>query len=483
MRKISMRILILSLTTCVLALSPVSAQVGGTDFSALVEQVGPGVVNISALKKAAVRKPLSKKQEQQRGNPFLDEENPLFEFFRNFPRMPQSPDFEDAPEGNARGNGSGFIISDDGYILTNAHVVNGFDEITVRLPDKREFIAKVIGADKRSDVALIKVEAKGLPTLKIGDPDKVKVGQWVLAIGSPFGFENTVTSGIVSAKGRDLPSDNIVPFIQIDAAVNPGNSGGPLINMAGEVIGINSQIFSRSGAFAGIAFAIPIDIAMDVQKQLRNKGRVARGKIGVSIQEVSKELADNFGLSEAKGALVNSVNKGEPGDKAGIKAGDVILEFDGKAINSSRDLPRIVGATAPGKTSTIKIWRNGKTQNLSLKLGEWDDDKLASNKKDDKNAKAEEKAPANELGLVLRELTKEEKKELEVESGVIVEKTDRSKTTELRTGDVIVSLFDKGKQQDINKPADFDRAYKNAGNSFTLMVIRGEQPMFVNMKK
>src|SRR5499426_3556998 len=295
------------------------------DFTRLVEEQGGAVVNISTT--TAVRRAQGGQAPQVPG--MEDEE--VLEFFRRFiPRQP-GPGQGPAPGGpgrESRSLGSGFIISNDGYVLTNAHVVEGADEINVKLTDKREFKARVIGADKRTDVALIKIEGSGLPVVKFGDPNKLKVGEWVVAIGSPFGFENTVTAGIVSAKGRSLPQENFVPFIQTDVAINPGNSGGPLFNMRGEVIGVNSQIYSRTGGFMGLSFAIPIDVAMEVQAQLRQFGRVSRGRIGVVIQEVSKELAESFGLQKPVGALVNAVEKGGPAEKAGVEAGDIIMKFD-----------------------------------------------------------------------------------------------------------------------------------------------------------
>src|SRR5512140_605983 len=308
------------------------------DFTELVEKQGPAVVNISTAQTMRAHPQIPQM-------PNLDENDPFFEFFRRFmpPNQGESP-----REFSTRSLGSGFIISADGYLLTNAHVVEGADEITVRLTDKREFKAKLIGTDKRTDVALIKIDATGLPAVRIGDPNKLKVGEWVLAIGSPFGFDNTVTAGIVSGKGRTLPQENFVPFIQTDAAVNPGNSGGPLFNMRGEVVGINSQIYSRTGGYMGLSFAIPIDVAMDVQGQLRTSGRVARGRIGVVIQEVTRDLATSFGLDRARGALVNQVEKGGPAEKAGLEVGDIITRFDGKAVGSSSDLPRMVGGTRPG---------------------------------------------------------------------------------------------------------------------------------------
>jgi serine protease Do len=319
------------------------AQVQGLpDFADLVEKQGPAVVNVSTT---------STSRGGGAQSP-VPEDDPFYDFFRRF-GPPQPKDYE------TRSLGSGFIVSADGYILTNAHVVDMADDVTVKLNDKREFKAKVIGADKRTDVAVIKIEATGLPAVRIGDPEKLRVGEWVLAIGSPFGFESTVTAGIVSAKGRSLPQENYVPFIQTDVAINPGNSGGPLFNLKGEVVGINSQIYSRTGGFMGLSFAIPIDVAMDISNQLRTAGRVSRGRIGVVIQEVTKELAESFGLPRPNGALVNSVEKGGPAEKAGIEASDVILKFDGKTVTSSSDLPRIVAQTRPGSKVTAQIWHKG----------------------------------------------------------------------------------------------------------------------------
>ncbi|MEO6146124.1 MAG: Do family serine endopeptidase, partial [Sulfuriferula sp.] len=314
------------------------------DFTGLVQKYGPTVVNITSTQ---LVKPGSQGQTMS--------EQDMLEFFRRFMPpgsipdgampSPQQPAPSEVP---VRSSGSGFIISPDGYILTNAHVVDGADEVTVKLTDRREFRAKVIGADKRSDVALIKINATNLPQVVIGKPDQIKVGEWVIAIGSPFGFENSVTAGIVSATGRALPNDSYVPFIQTDAAVNPGNSGGPLFNMNGEVIGINSEILSRSGGYMGLSFAIPIDVAMQVADQLKTQGKVSRGRLGVVIQEVNAGNADAFGLPKPAGALVSGVEKDSPAEKAGVQVGDVILKFDGKTINGSFDLPRLVAATKPG---------------------------------------------------------------------------------------------------------------------------------------
>src|SRR5512134_248906 len=357
------------------------------DFTKLVEEQGASVVNISTTQAA------------RRANvpqiPNMEDEEVL-EFFRRFiPRQQPGPGAR--PE--SRSLGSGFVITADGYILTNAHVIDAADEINVKLTDKREYKAKVIGADKRTDVALIKIEASGLPVVRMGDPAKLKVGEWVLAIGSPFGFENTVTAGIVSAKGRSLPQENFVPFIQTDVAVNPGNSGGPLFNLRGEVVGINSQIYSRTGGFMGLSFAIPADVALDIQKQLREKGRVARGRIGVVIQEVTRDLATSFGLDRPRGALVNSVEKGSPAERGGIEATDIITRFDGRPVESSSDLPRIVGATRPGASVQVEVWRKAAPRTLSLTVGELREDRVASRDAPKERKPAE--LAANRLGVVV----------------------------------------------------------------------------------
>src|SRR5437870_11630045 len=382
------------------------------DFTRLVEDQGNAVVNISTTQ--AVRRTGALPQV-----PGMEDEEVL-EFFRRFiPRQPgpgqPAPGPGPAPRSESRSLGSGFIISQDGYVLTNAHVVEGADEITVKFTDKREFKAKVIGADKRTDIALIKIDATGLPAVRFGDPAKLKVGEWVVAIGSPFGFENTVTAGIVSAKGRSLPQENFVPFIQTDVAINPGNSGGPLFNMRGEVIGINSQIYSRSGGFMGISFAIPADVALDVQKQLKEKGRVARGRIGVVIQEVTRDLATSFGLDRPRGALVNSVEKGSPAEKADIEPTDIIVSYDGKPVDAASDLPRMVGATRPGAQATLEVWRKGQTKKLNVTVGELPEERVAS--RDPSKPKPQAEAPANRLGIVVAELSAEQKSQMKLSSG------------------------------------------------------------------
>ncbi len=441
------------------------------EFTDLVEKQGPAVVNISTAQ--TVRAQAGVPQ-----IPNLDEDDPFYEFFRRFvPRHPgQTPrEFE------SRSLGSGFIISADGYILTNAHVVDGADDINVRLIDKREYKAKVIGADKRTDVALIKIEAAGLPVVKMGDPNKLKVGEWVLAIGSPFGFDNTVTAGIVSGKGRSLPQENFVPFIQTDAAVNPGNSGGPLFNLRGEVVGINSQIYSRTGGFMGISFAIPIDLALDVQNQLRTTGRVSRGRIGVVIQEVTKELADSFGLAKPHGALVNAVEKGGPADKAGVEVSDIILKFDGKNVNSSSDLPRIVGGTKPGSKASLQVWRKGSTKDLTVTVAEIPGEKVAS--RESKRAKRAETA-ANRLGLVLSELSNEQRKELKIDSGLLVDEIRGQPRGDIRKGDVILALIQKGNTIEAKSVEQFNKALNAIGKAaaVTLHVRRGENQSFITIK-
>jgi len=444
---------------------------GLPDFTELAEKQGPAVVNISTTQ-------VIRGQAQVMPFPF-DENDPAFEFFKRF--IPRNPgggmprDFEN------KSLGSGFIISGDGYILTNAHVVDGADEVTVRLTDKREFKAKTIGADKRTDVALIKIEASGLPTVKLGDPGQLKVGEWVVAIGSPFGFDNSVTAGIVSAKGRALPQENYVPFLQTDVAINPGNSGGPLFNMRGEVVGINSQIYSRSGGYMGVSFAIPIDVAMDIQNQLRASGKVSRGRLGVVIQEVSKELADSLGLPKPVGAVVNSVEKGGPADKAGLEAGDVILKFDGKVIANSADLPRMVGATRPGSRSVAQVWRKGSTRDITVTVGEMLDDKQASSKPP-RGSKPAEQA-ANRLGLVVSELTADQKRELKMTSGLLIEEV-RGSRSELRPGDIIIAMISKGATTEIKTAEQFNKllAQFEKGSNVTLLVRRGEMQTFVTIK-
>jgi len=400
------------------------------DFTELVEKQGAAVVNVSTTQI------VHNTQQAFPGMPNLPEGDPFYEFFRRFAPQQAPHDQE------TQSLGSGFIISEDGYILTNAHVVDSADKITVRLTDKREFKAKVIGADKRTDVALLKIDASGLPKITQGDPNFLKVGEWVVAIGSPFGFDSSVTAGIVSAKGRSLPQENFVPFIQTDVAINPGNSGGPLFNMKGEVVGINSQIYSRSGGYMGLSFAIPIDVAMDVVKQLRATGKVTRGRIGVGIQEITRELAESFGLTKLTGALISDVEKGGPADKAGILPSDVILKFDGKMVNASNDLPRIVAGTRPGSKVSVQLWRKGETREVSLVVGEIADDARVAQRGNKRGANPATTSESSErLGLELAELTSEQKAELQVDGGLLVEEAKGAAArAELRRDDVILAI-------------------------------------------
>ena len=411
------------------------------DFTDLVEKHGHAVVNISTTQTS--RSPVAGRL------PNIPEDDPLYEFFRRFmpgpgtPGTPGTPGIPGTPgpgtprEFQSQSLGSGFIISNDGYVLTNAHVVEAADEITIKLTDKRELKARVIGSDRRTDIALLKIDATGLPFVRFGNPERLRVGEWVVAIGSPFGFENTVTAGIVSAKGRSLPQENFVPFIQTDVAVNPGNSGGPLFNLRGEVVGINSAIYSRTGGFMGLSFAIPIDVANQIVEQLKTVGRVIRGRIGVVIQPVTKELADSFGLAKPQGALVSSIEKGGPADKAGLEAGDVILRFDGKPVTSSEDLPRIVGGTKPGSRAAVQVWRNKATRDFPVVVAELQDDRAGQKPRSGKPPVA----TPGVLGMSLVELTEAQKKELKVESGVLVtEVQGAAARAGIRKGDVITAV-------------------------------------------
>jgi len=442
------------------------------DFTELAERQGPTVVNISTTQ--------ARERRASPQVPNLDEDDPLYDFFRRF--IPRPPGSGPGPrEFESRSLGSGFIISTDGYILTNAHVVDSADEITVRLTDKREFKARVIGADRRTDLALIKIEAAGLPAVRMGDPNRLRVGEWVVAIGSPFGFDSTVTAGIVSAKGRSLPQENFVPFIQTDVAINPGNSGGPLFNMRGEVVGINSQIYSRTGGFMGLSFAIPIDVAMDVQGQLRRFGKVSRGRIGVVIQQVSKELAESFGLPKPTGALVNAVEKGGPAEKAGVETGDIILKFGGKPVTSSSELPRMVGGTRPGARASIEVWRKGASRELTVTVGELPEDRVAG--RSERRTKPVEQA-ANRLGFAVADLSSEQKRDLKLGGGVIVEEVRNNRQAEVRSGDVITAVTSKGQTSEVKSAAQFNKllAKLERNATLTLHVRRGESNVFVTVK-
>ncbi len=435
------------------------------DFTDLVEKQGAAVVNISTTQ-------LIHDGQMSPDFPNLPKDDPFYEFFKRFgQQMPR--------EHESQSLGSGFIISPDGYILTNAHVVGGADSVKVRMTDKREFDAKVIGLDKRTDVALIKIkDDASLPTVTIGDPKALRVGEWVLAIGSPFGFDNSVTAGIVSAKGRSLPQENYVPFIQTDAAINPGNSGGPLFNMKGQVIGVNSQIYSRSGGYMGLSFAIPIDVAMEVADQLRVSGKVTRGRIGVVIQGVTQDLAESFGLSKASGALVSSVEKGSPAEKAGIQVSDVILEFDGKTVSNSTDLPRMVGATRPGTKVTVRLWRRGGSKEVKLTVGEMPDDKQEAAQQGNAVTGGES---VKRLGLALSELNAEQKSQLQVKGGLLVEEAKgAAERAGLHEGDVILAIGNV----EVSTIEQFNDELKQIpkGRNVALLVKREDVTSYVAIK-
>lgn len=432
------------------------------DFTDLVEKQGAAVVNISTTQVI----------QNTQGFPNIPEDDPFYEFFRRFaPQIPR--------EQESQSLGSGFIISDDGYIMTNAHVVDHADKITVRLTDKREFRAKVIGVDKRTDVALLKIEATGLPKINVGDPNKLKVGEWVVAIGSPFGFDSSVTAGIVSAKGRSLPQDNFVPFIQTDVAINPGNSGGPLFNMDEEVVGINSQIYTRSGGSMGLSFAIPIDVATQVADQLRSSGKVTRGRIGVTIQELTRELAESFGLSKPNGALISNVEKNAPADKAGIEVSDVILKFDGKPVISSSDLPRMVAVIKPGTKVAVELWRKGESKKVTVEVAEMPEDGIALSAKKPSDKAAE---MISRLGISVSELNAEQLQELQVSGGLLVEdvKGSAARAAGLHQGDVLLSI---GNVQ-IRSLAQVNELLKQVpnGRNVALLVRRGDNASYIAIK-
>jgi serine protease Do len=441
------------------------------DFTELVERVGPAVVNIRTTEKARAGR--------TGGAPEMDED--MLEFFRRFgiplPGQPQNPRrAPQQPDGEPqqRGVGSGFILNADGYVMTNAHVVEGAEEVIVTLTDKREFKAKIIGSDKRTDVALVKIDASGLPAVRVGDVSRLKVGEWVIAIGSPFGLENTVTAGIVSAKARD--TGDFLPFIQTDVAINPGNSGGPLINMRGEVVGINSQIYSRSGGFMGISFAIPIDEATRVSDQLRSSGRVIRGRIGVQIDQVTKEVAESIGLGKAGGALVRSVESGGPADKAGVEAGDIITKFEGRAIDKAGDLPRIVGSAKPGAKATLQVFRRGASRELSVTVAEFEAERPHAAAPERGSSKPP--ASVGVLGLAVTDLSDAQKKELKLKSGVRVESAEGAAARAgLREGDVILSIDNT----EITSAKQFETvaAKLDKSRAVNVLVKRGEAASYL----
>jgi serine protease Do len=430
------------------------------DFASLVEQYGPAVVNVAVVGKS----------QPVMDFPGASPNDPFYDFFRRFGQP--------IPRGNnppPRGEGSGFIVSPDGYILTNAHVVDNAEEVTVKTTDRREYTAKVVGADPATDVAVLKIEAKNLPTVKIGDPSKLRPGEWVIAIGSPFGFENSVTAGIVSATSRSMPGSNYAPFIQTDVAVNPGNSGGPLFNMKGEVVGINSQIYSRSGGYMGLSFAIPIDVAVNVQQQLVTTGKVTRSRIGVTIQDVDAQLAESFGLDRPRGALVGSVEEGGPGEKAGIKPGDVILKVDGVDIETSSQVPGMIASKKPGSNVAIEVWRDGSIKRLTARPVEMVEKgtKVA-------NRDGAETDEAAKLGLVVRPLRKQEKEQAGTNGELLVESVEGpAAAAGVRRGDIILGVNGKPvKSVDDLK----DAARKTKGKVVALLIERNDAQIFIPVR-
>ncbi|MBH1962855.1 MAG: DegQ family serine endoprotease [Comamonadaceae bacterium] len=457
--------------------TPVAASVRGLpDFTDLVEQVGPAVVNIRTMERVRAGS-------DGAGGPMEEE---MQEFFKRFfgipmpnaPRQPQRPNRPQPEQEQPRGVGSGFILSGDGFVMTNAHVVDGADEVIVTLPDKREFKAKIVGVDKRTDVAVVKIDATGLPVVKIGDINRLRVGEWVVAIGSPFGLENSVTAGIVSAKQRD--TGDYLPLIQTDVAVNPGNSGGPLLNMRGEVVGINSQIYSRSGGYMGISFAIPIDEAMRVSEQLRVSGRVTRGRIGVQIDQVTKDVAESIGLGKPQGALVRSVEAGSPAEKAGVEAGDIITRFEGRPIEKASDLPRQVGNVKPGSRGTITVFRRGASRDLSITVAELEPEKTARRTLE-RAETPKSTASVQALGLTVTALTDAQRKELKVKRGVRVESAaDSAARAGLREGDVILSVGNI----EIDSVKEFEAAAAKTDRSkpVSVLVLRGDLVQYVILR-
>ena len=441
------------------------AVVGLPDFSSMVQRYGTAVVNIAVVTKAspAINGQGDEDDDDNGGgnaNPF-GPNSPFAPFFHGIPAPQQAP---------ARGEGSGFIVRSDGVILTNAHVVNGASEVVVRMTDRREYTARVIGVDTKSDIAVIKIEAKELPTVKIGDSRGLKVGEWVLAIGAPFGFENSATAGIVSAKGRTLDT-GVVPFIQTDVPINPGNSGGPLFNMRGEVVGINSQIYSRSGGYMGVSFAIPIDVAIGVSQQLQATGHVTRGKVGVTIQPVNQGLADSFGLPQPEGALVSSVEKGGPAEKAGIEPGDVILKLNGELLKNSSDLSVQIAAITPGTVVNLEVWRNHAAKNIAVTLGSLEDKRTA--------ASVAPHEQGGKLGLSVRPLSPEEQRQANMKGGVVVERaTGPAADAGIQSGDVVLAANGAA----VASAEELRAAVEKSKGHVALLIQRGDARLFVPVK-
>jgi serine protease Do len=453
-----------------------AAKTGIPDFSGLVETYGPAVVNISA--KHVVKQTAMRNGGENGGNAQqlpIDPNDPFYQFYKRFFGGMPGTQGGGGDDGGDQGDqpsaslGSGFIVSSDGYILTNAHVVDGANVVTVKLTDKREFRAKVVGADKQSDVAVLKIDASNLPTVKIGDPNQSKVGQWVVAIGSPYGFDNTVTSGIISAKSRSLPNENYTPFIQTDVPVNPGNSGGPLFNLQGEVIGINSMIYSQTGGFQGLSFAIPINEAIKVKDDLVKTGHVSRGRLGVAVQGMNQTLANSFGLSKPNGALVSSVDAAGPAAKAGLQPGDVITAVNGSPVADSTDLPAQVASLAPGSSATVTVWRDKASKDIKVTIGSMSDTKVA------KNDNAPEQMQGR-LGVAVRPLTPEEKNNASVSHGLLVQQSGgAAENAGIQPGDVILAVNGRP----VTSVDQLKQMISQAGNSIALLIQRDNAQIFV----
>ncbi len=444
------------------------------DFTGMVELYSPAVVNISTSKNITIHG--KKINPHDFGIPEMDPNNPFNDFIEKF--LGEHFNLPDLIERDSKSLGSGFIISEDGYILTNHHVVKNADEILVTLKDKREFKAKLIGSDKGSDIALIKIESANLPTVNLGKASDLKVGEWVLAIGSPFGFEHSVTAGIVSAKGRSLPSENYVPFIQTDVAINPGNSGGPLFNLKGEVVGVNSQIFSRSGGFMGLSFAIPIELAINVTEQLKEHGEVRRGYLGVFIQDVTHELAESFQMKRPRGALISKIIPDSPADQADLQVGDIILKFNGQIIERSSQLPPLVGGSPLGKPATVEIIRNGKRMEYQLNVQQLpDSNKLADNAETKKEFR-------DRVGLVVKNMSKMQREQLglSLNEGVLVTdvKPGAARLAGVKVGDIITRINNKT----VESTSDYDEIMHQAepGKNVALLVHRDEQALFIPIR-
>jgi serine protease Do len=448
--------------------APVNPGVTVPDFAQITAQYGPAVVNISVtgMVKTANEGPVARRDGRE--DPFGND--PFFEFFRKF--QPDGQGQSPQPDVPSRGQGSGFIVSADGIILTNAHVVRDAKEVTVKLTDRREFVAKVLGFDTKTDIAVLKIEAKNLPTVTVGKTSDLRAGEWVLAIGSPFGFENTVTAGVVSAKGRSLPDDSAVPFIQTDVAVNPGNSGGPLFNSRGEVVGINSQIYSRSGGYQGLSFAIPMDLASKIKDQIVAHGKVEHARLGVSIQEVNQALADSFKLSSPEGALISSVEKGGPADKAGLEPGDVIRKMNGQAVVSSGDLPAVISLATPGDKVQFEIWRKGESKTIEARLGN-------ANEKPANAASADPGTPQGRLGLALRPLQPDELRASGLPAGLLIQDAQGAAAyAGVQSGDLLLAV----NGQVVSSVEQVRSVVAKSQKSVALLIQRGEDKIFVPVR-